>query len=863
MRKITKIFALILTVCLLVGAVAIVSSAETADSQIVELATRDFNTGTATNKENQTSYTNSSFDNVFKRGHLIDEDNSNGYVFAAVDDSKTGTMKNQNGMVIRLASKHSNFTRDISSYDYYTVEFDFASGETKDYVEGMHIGSSSGNPFFYIVSDGNDNWYCADKNTYDAATNKLPLANNGDWTHFTLIAYDAGASVDVYANGEYLTTSSVTSTGFTNIGFIAPAGITTAAAANVEFRVDNLYCAAYGTGDGTYESDGDGVFGLDDYYALGDKTLPLTFVDDIKYNSSFVFPKPNSAEVNIKGTGSENDNHYNLAAAIENLENGDTLALTEDLYIYDLLDEDIEELTVTSENGATITRLGKAKDGYNYEGGKLIKNVIYTASWKDSDGNEVLSETLGTGIKPDATKLAENLDFGIKGDYNNDSLWNISVNGGEAVVLSELEWAKLNNGATVTLTPRYGTVNWYDSDATLITTEKCFIGEVEQLTPPEFEALNNGWYEWEFASWDSEDFTIEEGEVKDYTAQKKLVSAIDTMYNYTLGSEYYASLYLPMAPENVKAVSVTRTTLNANDVVISDSVTIEEKTKVRIHNGESYTEYTRYNSDAVSPISGLYSWKCKIRFNVTFTVEIDGQTIPLDSKDIDTNIANYMTEVLDRYDCGSPEENLMLNWVLYIDKLYVAATGNNSVAQITNIYRAHFSKNKECTSPLNNAGVLDTSYLASQVPTESAADTLTYDDNLSSFGLGYLVSTNSMKLAVYADENLTVTVSFNGIKNGVRNQEISFNLTYDSGIGAYVSDSQQISMYNANAVMTISISDGEELNVSGTWTLAEYLYNISTTATENELSPVQALLAFAKASYEYTNSQAVDAVPAE
>ena len=860
MRKITKFFALILTVCLLLGAVAIVSSANT-DTQIEELATRDFDTGVATDAKNKAQQTNSSFGKVFKFTQLYDETNSNGYYAVTVADSTTAdSVKNRNGIYIRLADTHSNFTRDISSYDYYTVEFDFASGETKDYAEGMCISSEAGTPFCYIVSDGNDNWYCANASTYDAATNKLPLANNGDWTHFTLIAYDAGASLDVYANGEYLTTSSVPSTSFVNIAFLTPAGITKETAANVEFRVDNLYCAAYGTGDGTYESDGDGVFGLDDYYALGDKTLPLTFVDDIKYNSSFVFPKPNFAEVNIKGTESENDDHYNLAAAIENLENGDTLALTKDLYIYDLLDEDIEELTVT---GSNIILLGKAEDVYKYEGGTLIKNVIYTASWKDSEGNEVLSETLGTGIKPDATTLGESLNFGIKGNYNDNNSWNISVNGAEAVLLSELEWTKLNNGDTVTLTPRYGTVNWYDSDATLITTEKCFVGTVEQLTP-EFEALNNGWYEWEFISWDSEDFTITEGEVKDYTAQKKLVSAIDAMFNYTLGSEYYASLYLPKVPENVTVDSVTYVVKPYNTEPTDTPVEANGK-RVNIHDAEgNKTEYTRYNSDAVSLSSGDWSWRRGIRFNVTFSVTVDGQTIQLASKNIDTKLADYMNEVLDRFDCGSPEENLILNWVLYIDKLYAANSGV-SAAQMTLIYRSHFSHNKECTSPLNNAGVLDTSYLASQVPEESAADTLTYDDNLSGFGLGYLVSTNSMKLAVYADENLTVTVSFNGIKNGVRNQEISFDLTYDSGIGAYVSDSQQISMYNANAVMTISISDGEELNVSGTWTLAEYLYNISndTETTENELSAVQALLAFAKASYEYTNSQAVDAVPAE
>ena len=866
MRKITKIFALILAVCLFVGAVAIVSSAAapTNDSQITEYIYSEA-------PYNGLTYSGS-FSTYFTVGTAGTYNDNTFYGGTGKADVAEATLSAQN--YIQLGTYGSNRTDLFRSFSYYVVEFDFATGEETVYPNGMYLGGfekNNGNktaPLCYVVTDTDGTQYLSGTKTYDGTAKNIPLATGGHWSHITFIVN--GSNADVYVNGEYLCTTALKSNFkyFNAIAFGFSA--VTVDPDGTEYRLDNLYCAGYGSTDVPYVSDGDGVFGLDDYYALGNKNLPLTFVEDIQFNKNFEFPAPNFGMVNIKGTSDPNDYYHNLAAALDYLADGDTIVLTEDLYIYDPLNENIEELTV---EGADIILLGEAADLYTYADGKLTKSVLYTANWTDSEGNTVLAQSIDVNKAPDAAAISAN--FGINGNYNDNSVWYASVNGAENVLLSELEWTKLASGDTVTLTPRYGTVIWNEHDGTNSVTEQWFVGTVEPLsidsveTNP-IELLNNGWYELEYA-WNSEDFTITE-EGAEYTLIQKPYSAIDAKINYTIGSEYRASLYLPKQLEDVTNVEVTLITLDRRGNPEQETGAPVDGTRVKINDGkDNYTEYIRYNA----VIRGLNNWYQGERFNVTFTVELDGATYKLCSENMDTSISKYLSGVVSHYPCGSIEEKLAFNWLQYAAMtMSISGTSNSAIT----IYENHIAANQACANVLPS---LDT-----QIPA-SSDESLTYADGLSGFGVGYNVTASNIKLTVFVPEALAsandvkVRVSFKGIKDGKRNQEITFgvgrhsNLDYTEGgvkYLAYLSGDLDIMMYNMNEVMTISIYDGEELYASGTYTLREYLYQTvqkhnARTDTDSDdyaaetkkIEAAKALVAFGTVSKEYTDSYAADA----
>lgn len=797
---------------------------------------------------------NTAFSNFINSANKKSED---GNGFAAIWPKVNGKIASNTTALFYAMSKSG--TNTVSEHSFYTIDFDFATNG--NCYEGMRLAMFSNLPssaysyFGYTVSN-DGKWYIGDKSTYATSTKHYELPAADVWTHFTLVAYDTGTSYgyDVYINGEYFQTVT------TKAGFRMERLCVYFAKDSVidvndtwEVRMDNIYVKSYGTSDKPYFSGN--AFGLDDYTALGDKTLPLTFLDDIIYNPVFSFKLPNTPSVDIG-----NGKYYNLAAAFANLKNGDKITLTDDLKLYAPLKSYIKTLNV---EGANIILIGKVADLYTYENGVLTRKILYTADW--TDGKDVIiSQDIDCATAPNPSSV--DADFGIKGNYKNTKAWEISF-GGEFVALDGINWTALENGAKVTLRPITGTVSWFDSDGTTQVgeTETYFAATV--LEPRSYEGLrtfpllDNGWYEWGYAAWNSaeEDYVVETGENK-FVAIEGVISSIDAKFNYNLGLTARPTVYLPEALENVEVVSVINVSTTSKDLLKGKNVVI---------NSDNYTAY-------VGESLSVYAWYPPQTFEITFNVTL-GEEIHTVKTEISATTAGYINSVIKTYDCGSPEENLVLNWVRYIAHGYASLYSANGglLGAAESVLENH---DKTCL-----AANLES--LESQTPDAPDAS-LTYKEMGQlgdGFGASYALTSSSIRFGVYvpveyadANPDMKITVSLRGIANMKTNQYISgdlFRYTVDdkgvistptftvNGVKSYLYIASQdlISMYNAKEVLTVNFTSGE-INKTVTYSLDEYIYNLSaalaaketpTVAETRNLEFVQALSAFAKASRAY------------
>lgn len=794
--------------------------------------------------------------------NITNQTSSDGNGYVSFTPKASGTVpSNTTGLYYAMVK---NGTNTVKEHSYYVVEFDFATNGTS--YEGMALSMYRNKPggayshFGYTVSN-DGKWYIGNAKTYATSTNLYELPAADVWTHFTLIAYDDGTNFgfDVYINGEYFQTLK-TATGFRMERLCLFVAKNSVIDVNDkwEIRMDNVSAKSYGTTEKPYFSGS--AFGLDDYKALGDKTLPLTFLDDIAYNSVFAFSSPNTPSVNIGG-----ENYYNLASALSSLNNGDTITLTEDLKLYAPLASHIKTLKVS---GANIVLLGEAANIYTFENGVLTKKLLYTANWTDGT-NVVISQQINCATAPSPDLVTA--EFGIRGDYKRLDAWEISF-GGEFAPLNSISWTELENGAVVTLRPITGTVAWFDSDGVTQVggTEVWFVGSTLEIRGFDglktFAPLDNGWYEWGYTSWisDSTDYVVDAGENNVFVAKEGAISAIDAKFNYNLGTAYYSTLYLPKELENVKITGVSQTA-NAANAAPAESI----KGKSAIINGAEYTAY-------VGAGLAVYNWYPTQNYYVTFEVTIDEKVYTIQTTFV-TSMSSYISTVLNTYDCGSVEEKLVLNWIRYVaysyGALYASDGGLLSAAEklLTN----------------HDATCIAATLSALSAETPDAPDTtLTYKEMSeigSGFGASFALLGSHVRFGVYvpvefadANPDMKVTLSLRGIANKKTNQNITANFfrytiddkgtevtpTYKVGgvdCYLYTVENSAISMYNINEILTVSFKAGE-IDKTVTYSLGEYIYNLSAKLAAKEepsaaeiraLECVQALAAFGKASKAY------------
>ena len=136
---------------------------------------------------------------------------------------------------------------------------------------------------------------------------------------------------------------------------------------------------------------------------------------------------------------------------------------------------------------------------------------------------------------------------------------------------------------------------------------------------------------------------------------------------------------------------------------------------------------------------------------------------------------------------------------------------------------------------------------------------MTYS-NLEGYLAGYTLDTTvgintagyikNIRLAVYVPtgEDVTVTAKLNGIVGTEYNKAITITLvkigtynTYD----VYATPINSLSIYNMTEVVTLTVTKSDSSTVSGTYSLAEYVYN------NQSVNVVKALYTLAEAAKAY------------
>lgn len=297
MKKLSKILAVLLTVCVLVGLTAIaVMAAISTTPKTADDATGVIKQQTAKSFTNSGSKQCGSCDNntltlSHNGGSCTCANVAGAYAFgfdsliykAKVDATDTDP-----------AIPAINYF-SAKGKDFLTVDFDF-SAETENngvlsYAENVYLSifdtkySSFYVPLLYFVYNEIDNlWYLSTDKVFDS--NDFALAESvGQRNHITLV--DTGTAVWIYLDGEFITSYAGT---HRNSAYLRP-GFTSkgTAAGDYSIKFENVVASLYTSDENENEYSSGSSYGLDDYIAANNTSIPLYKCEDIVYTQNYIF----------------------------------------------------------------------------------------------------------------------------------------------------------------------------------------------------------------------------------------------------------------------------------------------------------------------------------------------------------------------------------------------------------------------------------------------------------------------------------------------------------------------------------------------------------------------------------------------
>lgn len=730
----------------------------------------------------------------------------------------------------------------------------------------------------FFVSNGNQ-WYLSGDNTYDESD--VALASGvGEWNHVTFISDLVNKKAYAYLNGEYVTAATMSQNTVQRITFFRLGEVKKPLAHNTDFKtgVDNITTYSYTK---SYKS-GEAVFGLDDYMALGNAELPISFVEDIYYGPNFL---PSGVEYDSSAyltKGESEYGFYNIGAALSAAENGDTLTVNGKLDLY-TIDESIESLYINAES---VELYGKVAMQYTYdaEAQLLTKRLLYTIIWQDIDGSVLLEEMLALDIAPDAALL--DITSNVKGDYKKAEAWQYVI-GEDGEYTSLVDFVSAYAGDVVTIVPATANVTWFAPDGkTVEAFEYWFSGSVASrdlsALNKTIAPLNNGWYELEYF-WNSPDadMTVSTDEVCDFIPTLAPVSAVDIYFNYTLGAQFYPNYYIPteidgvvidkvytsysMSVQNNKSEYYTNVVGPITDIfALGDWVgrtnTIEDVKDQGILADIGGASYYKYSTDP----SLAFAWYNISAMQVEFTVTYNGAEYQIHSAPALTAIGaktgakSYANAILGTYDSPkacSDNTRLLANWIQYMSYSYATQGTNIMLGAAEDLLKNHVAHNPGCTC------IKD---ISTMIPTE-APEGYTYGnfaevESLSGMMAGFLVDKNSGRFGLYIPtdvvdevgvENFEAYVEFVGIAYNAEKgtyqtgKKIKANLEkyyvkdettsepddvkayVVSGCYLFIMELDATRIYNVDRDMNITLKVNGEIVCQGTYCFDVYLYNIN------------------------------------
>lgn len=334
MKKTMRVLAVILTLCLLVGAAAIVSSAAT----VSQLNASQYGGGITNLHLNESGFSlgatgGDAFGAYTKQSVTVD---GNTYMKFTRDTSKlsyevmnTAKYLEKSHMEYEFKNGNAgNFVTKaaISSYDYIVWSLDFMSDSVGEngklsYLDESWFGSF-GNTYYYnyIVKDAEGDWYMSLDAEY--SENDAPLATEpGVWNNLTVVISKATSSIYSFANGRHFGTK--TGAGAYAIDRIVFNIWDSYDIYNPDWSISvdnvsaNAYPASYASASG---------FGLDDYFADLDLSTYISVCDDIVYNSNYKMPSKAIEYTVVKdGVETKYTNHSTVKSLLSELKAGDSV----------------------------------------------------------------------------------------------------------------------------------------------------------------------------------------------------------------------------------------------------------------------------------------------------------------------------------------------------------------------------------------------------------------------------------------------------------------------------------------------------------------------------------------------------------
>lgn len=715
----------------------------------------------------------------------------------------------------------------------------------------------------YFVTDQNGRWYLSADTSYDDSDIALS-EKAGEWNHVTILYDMVTPAIHFYVNGEYLSTRTTANKHIQRLTFfrIGEVKEPLTHSADLNAGIDNITIKAY---NNSYSSAND-VYGLDNYMALANPKLPISFIEDITFNYQYdsSFDIANTVEL-IKG-----DKSYkfaNLAAAIYAADDGDTLKVDGDLTLYVINNDYLKSLKILADS---VTLIDKAL-AYTYGDGTLNKLEEYKAIWKDANGDVLYSENIAIDAIPDPTNLK--LATKVLGNYNVAGAWKYAIGSGDYLPLES--FAGVSNGDEVVIIPDTSTVNWYESEDEEPIVELWFDGSTASRAY-ELPIFDNGWYELGYY-WNtkSEDMTVSSGEEKDFVLKIEPVSAVDIRYNYMLGAQFYPNYYISAPIDGV----VINTVYTANGITVQNSAnkyyvdevgpiteihalaewtgktgTIKDATETKEIVSLGGQTYYKYNAGSII----TYGWYSMTGFQVNFTVTYEGVEYELNSTPAITamgykrSASSYANAVFKDKRC-SKETKLLANWLQYMNASYSATASASTLADVNKLLNDHKTLNPDCDC------IKD---ITDMIPT-TAPEGYTYTnfanvEGLAGMGATYYVDRNAGRLGLfvptsYVDEvgvdNLRIYAELVGIKynseksiyQSGQNIKVNFSLYYvkddttedpddvipyvNNGCYLFLANILNFKMFNLHKDVNIVLKAEGNTVCSGTYSMATYIYN--------------------------------------
>ena len=632
----------------------------------------------------------------------------------------------------------------------------------------------------YIVSNGNK-WYLSMDKTY--GEEDLPLADEiGEWNRISAIVNFKNKNIDFYLGEQYLGTNTVTGTKVDRVSPILISGVNHTADFNMV--IDNIMSTAY-TLD--YASPAY-VFGIDDYIALEDKTLPISFIEDIDFNAKF---ETNTIEksIELKHNG-KIYKFYNLAQAISAATSGDEL-LYDGLKIYRPLAPTLATLKVS----ADTVLIGEATKMHTLTDGVISVNPFYFVNWCDSEGNVIATNESDITSAPNYN--AVNLALSdVKGNYLNNVAWNYSIGAdGEQIAFASWDASAVEIGDNVYMYPVTGKVTWYKNDKTTVLAEELWyagstasrdFSELEEIT-----VLDNGWYEVNYY-WNSktESFDISKGDEREYKPVKIPESALDIKFNYYLGSVFYPAYYIPAEIDGVNITKATYANGINTDNYVKDHGAVTSLDALKQYLGSDKCFYDMTDSYEVVEIGGESYYKFAngslsvfaiynmSGIQIEFTAVIDEIEYTLTSAPALTTLAgtksgavSYAARVFGSVNSAkkcSDDVALLYNWLQYINYSYAMQSKDGVfAAEVSNLLNAHKSLNPFCTCQHKIEDMV-----VGEAPAGLTYGNFSEVEGLNGISATYYITHSYGRVGIYVPkayvdevgaDNIKLTVKFKGI----------------------------------------------------------------------------------------------------